>query len=133
MKIKKAVDICKRTGELTLCEGKDVQWITDGAAAYPMYAAPKFNAASDGITFMDAQYLRPLADADRDTFALYERRDTQGRIYFCAKSGMLLIGVIMPVQAINDKFCKQLTTLADRCRVALDNGRATLEWEDDGR
>lgn len=190
MKIKKAVTICERSGVLTLCEGKDVQWITDGGAAYPMYAAPRFDEASicsaydigsskvdkmvithvydlprgvncddfddgetqveemsmrivqggrelipyetsDGITFLDAQYLRPLSDTDRDVFAMYERRDTAGRIYFAAKAGMVLIGIIMPVQAINDRFCDQLATLANRCRVALDNGRPTQRREDD--
>jgi hypothetical protein len=43
MKIKKIVDICRQSGRVLLCEGKECQWLGDGAAAYPLYGLPRFD------------------------------------------------------------------------------------------
>lgn len=43
MKIKKVIDICKGTGRISLYDGKNEQWISDGYACYPLYGMPKLD------------------------------------------------------------------------------------------
>ena len=52
MKIKKVVDLCKRSGRISLFIDNDgTQWISDGAAVYPMIDAPIFDKDSLCATF----------------------------------------------------------------------------------
>lgn len=44
MKIKKIVDICKKTGALYLYIADGEQYVSDGKAIYPLYDMPDFNA-----------------------------------------------------------------------------------------
>lgn len=46
MKIKKIIDLCKRAGVVLLCEAQEAQWISDGAAAYPLYNMPQLGQGS---------------------------------------------------------------------------------------
>ena len=43
MKIKKIIDLCKKSGTLCLYEGAAAQWISDGSAFYPLYDVPGFD------------------------------------------------------------------------------------------
>ena len=43
MIIKKIIDLCKKRGICYLYDGADVQYISDGAAIYPMYNLPRFD------------------------------------------------------------------------------------------
>ena len=52
---------------------------------------------------------------------IFERTTKDGQIYFAAKSGFMLLAVIMPYDAINETFVKQLKTLCEQCEVALFN------------
>lgn len=183
MKIRKIIDICKRSGYILLFEGGSEQWISDGAAVYPMYGIPKFEqstlyatyditgkqagkiifrhernfpilydfsdviagenivqsgqlcitdagrtlipyATSQGVMFIDAKYLRPLEDIEGDMLEMYERHDANGQIYFAAKTGFMLVAIIMPVDVINPAFVGRLKELADQCDVALYNKRS---------
>lgn len=45
MKIKKAIDICKKSGQLTLYGGA-LQWLSDGNAFYPLFEMPTFDEGS---------------------------------------------------------------------------------------
>lgn len=51
MKIKKVIDLCKGTGFITLYDGKNEQWISDGHACYPLYGMPKLNKETLCSTF----------------------------------------------------------------------------------
>lgn len=51
MKIKKVVDICKRSGQITLLNDEDMQWLGDGVAFYPLMDAPLFDEDSLVATF----------------------------------------------------------------------------------
>lgn len=43
MRMRKVIDICKKTGALYLYNTEEgVQWISDGAAMYPMFDLPQF-------------------------------------------------------------------------------------------
>lgn len=46
MKIRKVIDICKRSGNVLLFEGEKEQWISDGHAIYSMFNLPQFDEDS---------------------------------------------------------------------------------------
>lgn len=46
MKIKKIIDICKKNGNIIIFEGGKEQWISDGAAVFPMFNLPQFDEDS---------------------------------------------------------------------------------------
>lgn len=43
MKVKKAVDICKKRSVLTLYDSADGQWLSDGGVIYPLFELPEFS------------------------------------------------------------------------------------------
>lgn len=52
MKIEKIINICKRCGHITIYYGNGgVQWISDGAAIYPLFGCPIFDEASFCATY----------------------------------------------------------------------------------
>lgn len=51
MKFQKVISLCKDSGELYITETGNVQWVTNGAAAYPLFGLPKFTAESLCETF----------------------------------------------------------------------------------
>ena len=51
MKIKKIVDICRKSGQIRILNGKDMQWLGDGVAFYPLEDAPLFDEDSLCATF----------------------------------------------------------------------------------
>lgn len=51
MNIKKVVDICRKSGVITLINGKGMQWLGDGSAYYPLENAPWFDEVSLCATF----------------------------------------------------------------------------------
>jgi hypothetical protein len=77
-----------------------------------------------GLEFVDNDYLSPLADV-AEMVELYERHTEDGGVYFAAKTGFMIAGVIMPLDIIDEKLLETLETLARKSRVALDlkNGR----------
>jgi len=74
---------------------------------------------SSGPEFMDCAYLAPLSDAG-EWLSIYERTTPNGQVYFAAKAGLLLLGVIMPVRELEEQFAEQLETLAKGLRAAID-------------
>ena len=83
---------------------------------------------SDGIAFVDSKYLAPLQDIEENMLELYERRTSEGELYFAAKTGLMLVGIIMPINAINKQFVSILQDLSRRCNAALNaNGSKDLQ------
>lgn len=79
---------------------------------------------STGIRFMDAKYLEPMADV-KDYLEVFERTSRSGSFsYFAIKSGMTLMGVVMPFQTISEDFVKDLKELSEQCEVALFNAKS---------
>jgi len=72
----------------------------------------------DGIAYVDNAYFEPLSDV-ADMLELYERRAEGGGVYFAAKTGFLIVGMIMPRNIIELGFVEYLETLATMSREAL--------------
>ena len=188
MKIRKIIDICKKKGNIIIFESGKEQWISDGAAVFPMFNLPQFDEdslcrtyditdkqaakihfhheytmptaydfedctededvvargpmwlsdagrgiipymTSQGVAFIDAKYLQPLSDIEDSMLNLYERHTKSGQIYFAAKSGFMLVGIILPVDAINDQFVERLKQLTQQCEIALFNKKSAAKRE----
>lgn len=183
MKIRKIIDICKKKGSVIIFESGKEQWISDGAAVFPMFDLPKFDEdslcrtyditdkqatkihfrheytmpeaydfedfsegenvvmrgpmclldtnrsiipymTSQGVAFIDAKYLQPLSDIEDVMLNLYERQTKSGQIYFAAKSGFMLVGIILPIDVVNDQFVDRLKQLTQQCEIALFNKKS---------
>ena len=72
----------------------------------------------DGLELINDAYLSPLADV-ADELELYERHTASGQIYFAAKMGLMLVGVIMPTRLVEEQFVESVEALARRSRAAL--------------
>lgn len=190
MKIRKIIDICKKRGNITIFESGKEQWISDGAAIFPMFNLPQFDQdslcktyditdkqaakihfrheysmpaaydfedctddenivmrgpmclsdagsgiipymTSQGVAFIDAKYLLPLSDMEESMLNLYERHTESGQIYFAAKSGLMLVGIILPVDVINEQFVERLKQLTQQCEITLFNKKETVKCEND--
>ena len=70
-----------------------------------------------GVLCIDTQHLNPLSDVT-DMLELYERAMPGGQPYIVAKAGMLVRAVIMPYDAINEKFKQMIGELNSRCALA---------------
>ncbi len=73
---------------------------------------------SQGLIFIDVQYLEPLSDV-ADMIELYERVDRAGKAYIVAKTGFILMAVIMPYDVITKDFVEQLKDLTRNCNLAF--------------
>lgn len=94
--------------------GKIIITTTAGKVLQPLQT-------SQGIIFIDMQYLKPFADIC-DTLELYERISSTGdKIYIVAKCGLMLMGVVMPFELISEEFVEEMERLTQQCKVALFN------------
>lgn len=66
---------------------------------------------SGGILFFDTAFLKPFAD--EESVELYERQDESGKTYIAVKTGLLLLGVILPVRVINESFIEMLSDMTN--------------------
>jgi len=73
-----------------------------------------------GVCFIESAYLGPVRDL-LDTLELFERRNAAGRPYIVLKSGMLIYGIIMPMQILSNDFVADIQGLAQLCTIALEN------------
>jgi len=71
----------------------------------------------DGLEFVNDEYFKPLADV-QDELEIYERRCNNGSIYFAAKIGFVLVGLIMPIR-IDKELVDDMEMLAEQARVAF--------------
>ena len=72
----------------------------------------------NGLEFIDNDFLTPLADV-ADTLELFERQSSDGRTYFAAKMGLMVVGIFTPLSIIEEKLVENMETLAAKCRAAL--------------
>jgi len=73
---------------------------------------------TDGLELIDNDYLTPLADI-ADELEIFERHTDDGQIYFAVKMGLMLVGVIMPLNIIEEQFVENVEALATKSRAAL--------------
>lgn len=76
---------------------------------------------SEGIAFIDAKYLAPLSDMDKNYISLFERHTLSGEIYFVVKHGFIFQAIILPVKIISKDFVESIEALYQKCKVALFN------------
>ena len=82
---------------------------------------------SSGVVFLDTQYLKPFAD--EQSVELYERESERVGTYIAVKSGLLLLGLIIPAPILNETFVEMLSDLLNlsacewqRQKQAKENG-----------
>ena len=77
-----------------------------------------------GSVFINTKYLKPFSD-EPDGFELYERISGDGEPYIVAKSGMLIIGIIIPFAVESKGFLKELEEITDGVRKTIKNRENT--------
>jgi hypothetical protein len=76
-----------------------------------------------GVLFIQTKYLEPVEDK-ADYMGLYVRRMANGGEYVVVKVGMLVTGVIMPMEITDENFVQRLETVAELTRRALEKRRS---------
>lgn len=76
---------------------------------------------STGVEFIDAAYMRPFGDVESDLLDVYERRTPDGDPYFAVKAGLILLGLIFPVEMLSDVFVDDLRRITEGCAMTLAN------------
>jgi hypothetical protein len=72
----------------------------------------------DGLELINNEYMTPLADV-ADHLMIHARRTDGGQTYFAVKMGLMLVGLIMPLNLIEDQFVESVEGLAVKARAAL--------------
>ena len=85
-----------------------------------------------GAVFIDERYLRPFDNLENG-YELYARTTPSGTTYIAVKSGYSLVGVIMPMTVVNEKFLEDLEALLRYSRITLYNQGEGDDPKDDGR
>lgn len=84
---------------------------------------------SVGLVFIDASYLKPVADSiDID---YYERQLGNGDICIALKSGMILHGIVMPMRIITENFVDAMKDLTEECELAYQNMKFEADKSND--
>lgn len=86
---------------------------------------------SRGLRFYNPDYLRPLKDL-QNTLEIYERRATDGCMYFALKSGMLLQALILPLAPDYGKLLEELLGLCEGLQQTEENTVGERAVEDAG-
>ncbi len=79
---------------------------------------------SQGIAFLDMKYLTPFVDVDISNINLYERYNSAGCLYFAVKVGLLLQGVVMPIDIIDEGLMRELEKLYKLCKIEYFNKKS---------
>lgn len=82
---------------------------------------------SCGVEFIASQHLTPFSSTEN--MLIYERLSESGRRYFALKIGFLLVGIVMPVNIINDSLIDSLNELSEQCCISLENQKRKIADE----
>ena len=77
---------------------------------------------SGGLAFVNDDLFAPLAGAE--VLEIFERKTVTGDIYFAAKLGLMIQGIFMPLNIVDERLVDTMETLARKCRLALDMKKA---------
>lgn len=75
----------------------------------------------EGAVFINSIYLTPLSDYVGDDLKFFQRTAANGTTYFAVKNGLLLVGIITPVEVINKNFIEELNYLKNTCDATWFN------------
>ena len=88
--------------------------------------------SAGGVVFLDTQYLKPFAD--EQSVELYERKSERIGTYIAVKSGLLLLGLILPVSILNETFVEMLSDLLNMSACEWQRQKQAKEsgmWTED--
>lgn len=116
----------------TLDYSDDAENETECARGAAIFGALVPITTSHGIEFIQSKYLSPFADSDDNMLRIYERRNAEGMTYFAVKDGLMLVGLIMPYDCIDEAFVKRLKDLAEQCEITLYHKKNEAEKREAG-
>lgn len=73
----------------------------------------------EGMFFIDNKYLWPLNDEDE--VRLYKRTSKGNGTYFAVKAGLVILGIIMPVDIVSEEFVSDIQWLYHECDIIWKN------------
>ena len=111
-------------------EAENETEVTRGA---PIFGSLVPLTTSHGVEFIQSKYLAPFSDSDDNMLRIYERTNAAGMTYFAIKDGLMLVGIIMPYDCIDEAFVKRLKDLAEQCEITLYHKKNEAEKRDAGQ
>lgn len=76
---------------------------------------------SRGMVLINTKYLNPYMD-EKEGVQLYERTNEMGNeVYIAVKKGFVLIGIITPMNIIDESFIRIMENIVNSSKVALKN------------
>ena len=75
---------------------------------------------SQGMVLIGKKYLVPYSD-EKEGIQLYERASTTGAPYIAVKKGFMLVGIIKPINIIDEKFISTMENIVNSSKIALKN------------
>ena len=78
-----------------------------------------------GVIFINQRYLAPFDDLENG-YELYARLNHKHVPYVAVKEGYALVGIIIPVTVVNDKFIAELEKLIELSRLSKENRYGTI-------
>ena len=97
----------------------------EGRLLLPLYT-------SNGVSFIDRKYIRPFEN-EENGYDFYERKTPDGRTYIVAKSGLLIVGIMIPFDCFDQNFIQQLVAISEAAQVALFKKEQAESEADDGQ
>lgn len=98
------VDVSDAALNETQCEAIDISIYFGGKRLIPI-------KTSEGIIYLDKEYLAPIGDLKMDMVFFFERV-TEGHRYIVVKCGFNVVAIITPQPVITEKFCETLKEIA---------------------
>lgn len=123
MKLKAIASMCKKSKRIMLIDvGTDereidphgLRLIMGGSIVQP------YATSDGGGIFVDTAALAPINDA-LDYLTLHERRSSSGSLYIAVKNGLVLHGILFPMQIEDMQLMSRLMELCDMVRTNILN------------
>ena len=108
--------------EIVLNRG-EFEFVIDGMRLEPI-------KTSQGMVLISTKYLKPYSDEKEGLF-LYERISSDGVPLIAVKKGFMLIGMIAPINIIDEKFISIMESIVTSSKIALKNAKPNNHQYDD--
>lgn len=101
----------------------EFEFVIDGMRLEPI-------KTSKGMVLICTKYLKPYSDEKEGLF-LFERISTEGVPLIAVKKGFMLIGMIAPINIIDEKFISIMESIVTSSKIALKNAKPNNHQYDD--
>lgn len=108
--------------EIVLNRG-EFEFVIDGMRLEPI-------ETSSGMVLINTKYLKPYSD-EKEGIQLFERRSTIGVPVIAVKKGFMLVGMITPIDIIDEKFISIMENIVTSSKLALKNANPNNHQYDD--